>query len=268
LMMRSRREVSANIKSVIGHDSALRPYREAEKASVENVASVLRYKTWLATQRESQEFLERSTTDYTLSQTARLGEAIARAFDEYTYEPRFFEFDDGLTILLPLVRARRRPRMLRCFEAMPFSLNGMFTSDATCLTRDHLRAVVDWLRPDVLQLNTGATSVTGRNVPHFDGLFEPIDSSSHILELDEGMQAIWTRRFSSKVRNQCRLAVRKGVQVRTATRPEEFDTYYSIYEAATIQWGYQTAPYPDTLFREIGTLVGQGVELKLAYVGE
>jgi len=226
----------------------------------------MRYKTWLATPRETAQFLEASESDYTLSQTARFGQAVARAFAEYTYEPRIFEFSGGQKLLLPLIRIKRRPRFLRCFEAMPFSLNGMPIVAGGALTRLHLVAILEWLRPDVLHLNAGGNSAGDWKSAGFDGLLETAQSSSHILELNDGMDTIWTRRFSAKVRNQCRSAERKGVDVRVATSKEEFENYYSIYQAATTERGHQTASYPLTLFKELGTLLGQGVELKLAYV--
>ena len=226
----------------------------------------MQYKTWLATPRESAELLEATEGDYTLSQTARFGKAVARAFAEYAYEPRIFEFGGGQKVLLPLVRVRRRLRFLRCFEAMPFSLNGMPAVVGGPLSRAHLVAIFAWLRPDILHLNAGATPAAVWKSSCFEGFLEAVDCSSHVLGLDEGMDAIWTKRFSAKVRNQCRSAERKGVEVRVATRQEEFESYYSIYEAATTRWGHQTPSYPRALFRELGTLLGQGVELKLAYV--
>jgi CelD/BcsL family acetyltransferase involved in cellulose biosynthesis len=227
----------------------------------------MQYKTWLAAPSESTEFLEATEGDYTLSQTARFGEALARAFAEYEYEPRMFEFSGGQKVLLPLVRVRRRPRFLRCYEAMPFSLNGMPATADSPLSRDHVVAILERVRPDFFQLNAGATSAAVWKTSSFDGLLETVGGSSHVLALDEGMDAIWTRRFSAKVRNQCRSAERRGVEVRVATRQEEFGSYYSIYEAATAGWGQHTPRYPRALFRELGTLLGRGVELKLAYVG-
>src|SRR3989442_5641770 len=77
-----------------------------------------------ASRAEWAELLKASGSDYSLSQTYEFGEALAKAYSEYSYEPRIFQFDDGLTLLLPLVRSISRLKFLRCFQAMPFSLNG------------------------------------------------------------------------------------------------------------------------------------------------
>ena len=49
--------------------------------------------------------------------------------------------------------------------------------------------------------------------------------------------------------------------------PDDFEHYYSIYEASSRRWGYAAPPYPRSLFRELGALQGTGVDLKLALVG-
>lgn len=225
----------------------------------------MQYRTWIATPKEFAELVE-GEQDCALSQTAHFGEAVARAFGEYTYQPRVFEFSGGQRVLLPLVQVRRRPHFLRCFEAMPFSLNGAPAVLGGPLGRNHLVAVLDWLRPDLLRLNGGATCAGLWESCGPDKLLQTIECSSHVLRLGEGMDAIWSRRFSAKARNHCRAAERKGVEVRGATGVADFENYYSIYEVASARWGHHAPPYSRALFRELGTLVGQGVELKLAYV--
>lgn len=226
----------------------------------------MQYRTWIAAPREFAEFVE-ADQDWALSQTAHFGEAVARAYGEYTYQPRVFEFSGGQRVLLPLVRVRRRPHFLRCFEAMPFSLSGAPGVLGGPLGRNHLVAILDWLRPDLLLLNGGATCPGLWESSGPGKLLETIECSSHVMGLSEGMHAIWSKSFTAKARNHCRAAERKGVEVRGATGVADLENYYSIYEVASARWGLHAAPlYSRALFRELATLLGRGVELKLAYV--
>jgi CelD/BcsL family acetyltransferase involved in cellulose biosynthesis len=223
-------------------------------------------RAWLASASECAELLEASEGDYTLSQTPRFGEALARAFGEYTYEPWMFDFSDGRRVLLSLVRVRRRPARLRCFEGAPFGLNAAPIVTGGRLDHRHVTALFDRLQPDMLHINTGATIEGPWSVSDVAGIFEASESSSHVLELEGGMERIWGERFTPKVRNQCRSAVRKGVEVREATGSKDFESYYAIYASAARGWGYAFPPYPRSLFEELAGLLGQGVELKLAWL--
>lgn len=226
----------------------------------------MRCRAWFASADECTELLEASEGDYTFSQTPRFGEAVARAFSEYTFEPWMFDFSDGRRVLLPLVRVRRRPSRLRCFEGAPFGLNAAPIVIGGPLDRRHVAALFDRLRPDMLRINTGATvEDPWRSVSEVTEIFEAIPSSSHVLELEGGMEKIWGERFTRKVRNQCRSAVRKGVEVRQATGAKDFESYYAIYASAARGWGFASPPYPPNLFRELAGLLGHGVELKLAF---
>jgi CelD/BcsL family acetyltransferase involved in cellulose biosynthesis len=225
----------------------------------------VRCRAWFASADECIELLEASEGDYTFSQTPRFGEAVARAFSEYTFEPWMFDFSDGRRVLLPLVRVRRRPSRLRCFEGAPFGLNAAPIVIGGPLDRRHVVALLDRLRPDMLRINTGATVEDPWSAAEVTEIFDAIQSSSHVLELEGGMEKIWGERFTSKVRNQCRSAVRKGVEVRQATGPKDFESYYAIYASATRGWGFASPPYPPNLFRELAGLLGHGVELKLAF---
>jgi CelD/BcsL family acetyltransferase involved in cellulose biosynthesis len=224
-------------------------------------------RAWLASADECAELLEASRGDYTLSQTPRFGQALARAFPEYTSEPWMFEFSDGRRALLPLIRVRRWPSYLRCFESVPFGLNGAPVLSGGPLDRRHVDALFERLEPDSLRFNTGATVERPWLTGEATGVLEPVEYSSHVLELEEGMERIWAKRFSAKVRNQCRAALKKGVVVRRATEPEDFESYYGIYASAAQGWGYEVPPYPVRLFRELAGLLGKGVDLQLAWLG-
>jgi CelD/BcsL family acetyltransferase involved in cellulose biosynthesis len=220
----------------------------------------------MATAADSAAILEASGGDHGVWQTFGFGEALSRAYREYAHEPRVLDLEDGRRALLPLVRIRRRLRFLRCFESMPFSLTGGLVVEGgrPASPRD-LDAVVESLAAD---------SFAAR-MPPADGeplpLVAPsrgrlVARSTHVLDLREGFEEIWTRRFEGKVRNQCRLAERKGVQIEAPRSLESMAEYYELYRESAARWGYASPPYPWALFRELAVLLGQGVELKVARV--
>jgi hypothetical protein len=220
----------------------------------------------LASRAEWAELLELSGADYTLSETYEFGEAMSRAYSEYSYQPCVFEFAGGVTMALPLVQVKRRPGFLRCFEAMPLSLSGAPISVTGDLTSDHWLAALGSLESDSIYVNAGSVRRLPAGSWTQRGEFVTQDCVTHVLDLSRGFDQIWTSSFSGKVRNQCRAAERKGVEVHAAASPEDFETYYSIYVSSTERWGYGSPPYPPALFRSLAGLQSEGVELKLARV--
>jgi len=227
----------------------------------------MNYKLRIANQAEWSQFLELSDVDYSLSQTYEFGEALAEAYGEYSYEPRIFEFDDGTTMLLPLVNVRRRLSFLRFFESMPLSLNGAPIPIGGYLTAEHLQTAIRSLRADSISLNTsGSSSILS------DGALikrlKTSEASTHILDLGRGFDYVWTNRFKGKTRNQCRSAERRGVRVCDGQTADDFETYYAMYTASTVRWGLAAPTYPLALFRSLSKLYDIGVELKIAFVDD
>jgi CelD/BcsL family acetyltransferase involved in cellulose biosynthesis len=220
-----------------------------------------------ATAAHWEEQLRDSACDYALSQTFAFGEAIAQAYPEYAYAPQRAEFDDGTQALWPLMKLNSKLKFLRQFEAMPPALNGTPVVLRGTLTGQHMAALLEALRADRLQLNGGILD----NPPHAAGMAEQWPGevsalSTHVLDLRGGWDSVWSQAFNDKVRNQCRTAWKKGVEVRVAREAAEFDTYYEIYADSTRRWGYATPPYPRALFQALAQLNGRGVELKLGCV--
>jgi len=118
------------------------------------------------------------------------------------------------------------------------------------------------LRADSVNINTGGQVAS---ISCGDG-WMVTNHSTHVLNLSSGFDEIWLSHFTRKARNQCRMAERRGVEVRAANEVADFETFYSIYAASTERWGYARPPYPIALFRALAGLTGKGVELKLARV--
>jgi hypothetical protein len=217
-----------------------------------------------ATANEWDVLLRGSPADYALAHTFEFGRAIASAYSGYTFEPRLGEFEDGTIVLWPLVRLPGKLWFLRRFEAMPLSLNGLPVVARGELTSRHLSALISALGADSLELNSGALDNAPTAFP--TGSWEVRKAVTHVLDLRGGWDAVWETRFSNKVRNQCRMAWKKGVAVRVARGAADFESYYQIYCDSTRRWGYIQPPYPFALFQALAGISGPGVELKLGLV--
>ena len=92
------------------------------------------------------------------------------------------------------------------------------------------------------------------------------ESSTHVLELTPGYEALWENAFSGKNRNSCRKASRSGVAVRRTSSAKAATAYYRIYADATRQWGHDEPPYPKNLVE--GLASSENADLWLAYIDD
>ncbi len=216
-----------------------------------------------ATSGEWTQLLSQTESDYALSQTFEFGATLGQAYPEYAHEPQIAEFSNGARVLLPLVRVQSR--LFRVFEAMPLSLNGLPIGINASVAQ--ISAALNSISADVLRVSGGALSEAP---PEISPAMERSMGETHVLDLSVGFDEIWTNNFGSKVRNQCRAAIKKGVETFEAQTPAEFDDYYEIYVKNCARWGYDAPPYPRALFRELCELRrqnnGEGVQLQLARV--
>ena len=217
-----------------------------------------------ATATEWNRLLREGPADYALAHTFDFGRAIASAYPGYTFEPLVGEFEDGTIVLWPLVRIQGKLEFLRRFEAMPLSLNGFPITARGELTSRHLSALISGLRADSLELSSGALDDPPTALAA--GRWTVRRCTTHVLDLRGGWGEVWERRFSKKARNQCRMAWKKGVSVRTAQGMADFEGYYETYCDSTRRWGYTHPPYPMALFQALAGIVDSGVELKLGQV--
>ena len=214
---------------------------------------------------EWSQLLARSAGDWALSQTFEFGAALSRAYPAYSHAARIAEFDGGARVLIPLVEVQSR--LFRVFEAMPLSLNG--TPIGIGASAAQMGAALDAINADVLRVSGGALSAPPPAMALATApAMERSTGETHVLDLTPGWDEIWKSKFDSKVRNQCRAAIKKGVETSEATTLEEFDAYYEIYVENCARWGYAAPPYPRALFGELCGLRRQngGVQLQLARV--
>lgn len=203
--------------------------------------------------------LAESGLPFRFSHRAAAGQALGRMYESYRFTPLRVEYDDGVVLLLPLVRVTRRIAPLSMALALPLGLEGRPLALAGTPGPGHLEALFDALdgcgRLDVAGGAGGSPPAAG----------EVSLQTTHVLDLSPGFEELWAHAFGAKTRNMCRKAERGGVTVTPESRPEAVAVYQSLYRASALGWGYSVPPYPDALFAAL--LSNEHAELWLARAG-
>jgi len=156
-------------------------------------------------------------------------------------ESRLFEFSDGASCLLPVLR--RRVGAIPLFihlESILSGYGGFLTADA--LSEDHLRLML----PSLQRWNVAKISLFPH--PEIEPLHQPLikhgferkGTFTHILPLGRTYDAIWRESFDDKMRNTIRKGEKKGLQVRVSGPAAEtgfMDWYYDMYLDTVRRWG-------------------------------
>jgi hypothetical protein len=147
----------------------------------------------------------------------------------YADASRLYRTADGHWLVLPLVRRVRLP--------IQASMPDRWGSGGLICTRplrpDDVTAVLD----DVRRGSAASTAI--RPNPVVDRAWSQaahpgamrIPRLSHVLDLEGGMEAVWTKRISTSTRTKLRRAARSGVVVERETGRRAVDTFYEVYLA-------------------------------------
>ena len=186
--------------------------------------------------------LEATGSPFRFSHRAAAGEALEAAYPSYRHQPCRVDYDDGGSLLFPLVRIERRLKALTIVAGMPLGLEGTPVVRSGRATAAHLQALFDALGAcGRLELHGG----TSGSPPEI-GMTTA--GSTHVLDLTLGFDAIWNNSFSAKTRNMCRKAERGGLSVAMDCSTDAITAYASLYRLSAVGWGYREPPYPDALF--------------------
>jgi hypothetical protein len=93
--------------------------------------------------------------------------------------------------------------------------------------------------------------------------FRAEDSSTHLIDLGRGFDALWEAVFEKSKRRQTRKAVKEGLSVAETRSPGDVGSYYDIYAERMQAWG-ERFRYPKTLFEDLVEHGGPGVRLFVA----
>jgi hypothetical protein len=197
---------------------------------------------------------------YRFSQRADAVTACERAYPEYS--GRLYEavYSDGARTLFPGVIARRRVPALTAFLAMPLGWEGTPIGVCGGVTAVHVDRFFRSLG------NVGALRISGGAAGSPPTIGRVRDTSTHVLDLRPGFEALWKDRFTGKNRNTCRKAEKSGLVVRQLAAQEGADLYYDLYVSAARRWGHAEPPYPRLLFQALAA--SPHVEFWLAFKKE
>lgn len=229
------------------------------------------------------EALAASGQRFRFSHRAEAGLELERAYPSYEALRLEASWSDGSRWLLPLVRVRRRLRVLDRLEGMPLGWEGTPLDVGTPMgggagaaldtgvedgesTGEAAGPGQDRLRPLLRSLGGGSIRVNGGPWGTPPGAGREAVGHASVLDLTPGWDRIWSAAFSGKNRTSCRKAEKGGVVARPDADGEHVADYWRLYSDAATGWGYETPPYPRALVE--GLARSPHAELWMAFVGE
>lgn len=182
---------------------------------------------------------------FRFSHRSAAGRALEQAYPSYRFMPCRVVYNDGSTILYPLVKVQRRLDAMSTVVGMPFGWEGTPLPLSGTANAAHVRALFRCLDSGgAMEIYGGA----GGSPPAVGTVGTGV---THALSLDHDFERVWNESFTAKNRNMCRKSERGGVLVTKDSSRPAIDAYYGLYEASTKAWGYETAPYPTVLFQSL-----------------
>jgi hypothetical protein len=154
---------------------------------------------------------------------------------------RLYDFGGGRRLVLPLVRAGGRPaRAAREASLGPaWGFGGLLGERprveevgsvlADLRTQPALQVRV---RPNPLHHATWSAARP-------QGIVR-LERRAHAIDLRDGFDEVWKRRFSSRARNHVRRAVRAGVRVQLDTRGEHVAIFHQLFMRSVERWAQRS----------------------------
>ncbi|MFD7246646.1 GNAT family N-acetyltransferase [Streptomyces massasporeus] len=190
----------------------------------------------------------------------------------YRDASRFYEFENGQQLVLPLVSRRRRPRRLGEEESWPgeWGIGGpvvresvVGSAEAEALFADLARRPANrvgvWFRP-------GNDGLWRRTAP--EG-FRLDPHTAHVLDLEGGFNTVWERRFHQGVRRGVRQAERCDIEVEVDRTGRLAPEFYRLFELSIPRWaGQQNEPLALARWRRTRVFPLQRLETVAARLGE
>ncbi len=163
------------------------------------------------------------------------------ALERYEDASRFYTFEDGQHLLLPLVTRRGLPSALSVQSSFPhaWGMGGVISRGE--VTKEHLVAVFADLAA------TPSLSVSLLPNPRHGALWRAaaptgvtrIPRRAHVIDLEGGFEKVWAERFSKNTRTAVRKAERLGVEVESDTTGRLVPIFYGLYRRSIDRWAEQ-----------------------------
>lgn len=197
----------------------------------------------------------------TFFHTSVWANVLAKTFRQWTPRPVAMEFSDGNRMVLPLMQRKSLIPGGYYLESMPPGVYGgpLFTSEPA---ETHTRALLEAL--------DDLSNVIVLGNPFGSQIVFPDDRSrslyTHVLDLSVGVERV-VKNFRKGHAANISAARRKGVEISVASRREDVDAYFDIYQNTLSRWGDKAGGfYPKRLFQNLFDLpeYGQSIRLWLA----
>jgi hypothetical protein len=101
--------------------------------------------------------------------------------------------------------------------------------------------------------------------------------TAQVLDLDGGFSAIWSKRFTSKVRSNCRKAERRGVFVESDSTGRLVPVFYALFRGSVDRWARESGlplplmrwrysrSHPQSKFATLARLLGEQCTVWIAW---
>ncbi len=202
---------------------------------------------------------------YSYFQTPGWSSILQMAIPKATACHRWFHFSDGKEAILPLFFLPRRWGIGK-LESLPWGGYGGLIGDQPLMVEHDQAAVKKVLtlraprceisEPPILTENSSSDETT-----------QYIDTriaSTHILQLSDSFEEIWSNCFQGRNRTAIRRARDRGVVINWSNGLEAVDAMKSLYQKAMDRWdGVETLPI--RFFDSLRDWPGEEVRIWLAY---
>jgi len=183
---------------------------------------------------EWQRFVEK-LPDHNFFQLPVWGQIHEKIYNDFKIKTRMYLFDDGVKILVPLLR-KKITWGLNSYYSLPNGTYGGILWNKKP-DEEQLSQVIK----NLTRMNTLNISICPHPLQYKEMLFlEEYGFTSatlyvHILYLQNGFDNYW-KNLSCKNRNQTRKAIKSGIEIRIGKNIEDIKSYYGLYVSSTKRW--------------------------------
>jgi lipid II:glycine glycyltransferase (peptidoglycan interpeptide bridge formation enzyme) len=188
------------------------------------------------TTREWQQFVE-GLPYYSFFQLPIWAQVHEKTYPNSEIATKLFTFDDGVQVLVPLVKTRHKFGF-ESLESLPKGGYGGLLWDKRP-TEGQVQQILEHLlnrRVLRLEIYPSPWDYENREFLENSGLERRV-TFTHVLELLAGHQWLWENKFDAKSRNSVRRALKNGVTITLANDVAQIRVYYDLYLDSARRWG-------------------------------
>lgn len=198
----------------------------------------------------------RYSTNSTFFQTWTWANILKNSFG-FEIATKLYLFDDGVEILLPLMKTFSKFGIFVEYVSIPLAYGG-FVSNPT-IDKERVQEILTTFGSNeavVIGPHPLTSNLCSENL-------QKLDFYTHILWLEGNFDEVWNHKVKKKRRNRCRKARELGVVITEDCSLNAFEEYYSIYHMASLA-RRQANIYPKSLFEEMARSKSRNIKLWLA----